>query len=57
MRRSGHNNPKSSFQKIKDFFSRKTSLTIYSFILSLFTLIAYHYPFFRSVVSNTEGGA
>ncbi len=31
-------------------------LTLYAFVLSLFTLLAYHYPFFKAVVNNLEGG-
>ncbi len=54
MRRSGHTCQKNCFQKIRGWFGKKTSLTVYSLILSVFTLIAYHYPFFRAVTNNVE---
>ncbi len=36
---------------------RKHSLAIVSIILSVYTLVAFHYPFFREVWANLEGGA
>ena len=37
-------------------FKNKIKLTKLCAILSVFTLIAYHFPFFRLVLENTEGG-
>lgn len=37
-------------------FKKSTSLTVFVAILSLFTLVAYHIPFFRHVVENVDGG-
>ena len=34
----------------------KTNLTRISSVLSLFTLVAFHWPFFRLVLGNIEGG-
>ncbi|MBQ9138673.1 MAG: phosphoethanolamine--lipid A transferase EptA [Alistipes sp.] len=38
------------------FFKRESTITRLSAILSLFTLVAYHYPVFKLVVNNIEGG-
>ncbi len=35
---------------------RKYSLTLVSVILSIFTLMAFHYPFFREVLEDMDGG-
>ena len=37
-------------------FGKKTSLAGYSLVLALFTLAAFHAPFFRRVLQNVEGG-
>lgn len=37
-------------------FKNKIKLTKLCAVLSVFTLIAYHFPFFRLVLENTEGG-
>ena len=39
-----------------NFFKDKIKLTALCAILSVFTLVAYHFPFFRLVLENTEGG-
>ncbi len=46
---SGH-----PLQTIKNHFNKKAGLTLYAFVLSLFTMLAYHYPFFSAVVRNVE---
>lgn len=38
------------------FLKKKISLTAFSAVLSLFTLVAFHYPFFRHVLGCIEGG-
>ena len=38
------------------FLNEKTDLTRISSVLSLFTLVAFHWPFFRLVLGNIEGG-
>ncbi len=38
------------------FLKQNISLSVFAAILSLFTLVAYHLPFFRYVVENVEGG-
>lgn len=38
------------------FFQRKIKLSTFALILSIFTLIAYHVPFFREVIHRVEGG-
>lgn len=38
------------------FLKKKISLTILCAVLSIFTTAAYHIPFFRLVLNNTEGG-
>lgn len=38
------------------FLKEKTNLTAVSSVLSIFTLVAFHFPFFRLVLANTEGG-
>ncbi len=40
--------------RIRDYFAAKSSLTVFSIILSVFTMLAYHYPFFRAVLSHVE---
>lgn len=42
--------------KFLDIFKKKTSLTIVCIALSVFTMIAFHIPFFRLVLNNIEGG-
>ena len=37
-------------------FSEKAGLTAYCLALSLFTVAAYHAPFFKAAVANVEGG-
>ena len=37
-------------------FKGKTSLTVVSMILSIFTAVAFHAPFFRQAMANIEGG-
>lgn len=37
-------------------FKNKVSLTIVSAIVSIFTLVAFHFPFFKHVVSHVEEG-
>ena len=38
-------------------FKRETAIAPLSLIVSIYTLIAYHYPLFKLVVNNIEGGA
>lgn len=38
------------------FLKEKTDLTRVSLVLSLFTLVAFHWPFFRLVLDKIEGG-
>ncbi len=54
MRRNCHNCFKNCLQTIKSRFSAKASLTAYAAVLSVYTLFAYHFPFFRAVVRNVE---
>ncbi len=54
MRRNCNDCFKNCLQTIKNYFKTKASLTVYALILSLFTLLAYHVPFFRAVVSHVE---
>lgn len=42
--------------KIPDIFKKKVSLTIFCLVLSVFTMVAFHIPFFRLVLNNIEGG-
>ena len=37
-------------------FKKKASLAAWSLVLALFTLVAFHGPFFRRVLQNVEGG-
>ena len=37
-------------------FGKKASLAAYSLVLAVFTLVAFHGPFFRRVLQNVEGG-
>ena len=37
-------------------FKDRIKLTTMCVVLSIFTLVAYHFPFFRLVIENTEGG-
>lgn len=37
-------------------FPKKASLTAYCLVLSLFTLVAFHGPFFRQLLQRVEGG-
>lgn len=41
---------------MRRFFQRKISLSLFVTILSVFTLIAYHIPFFKYVIQNVSGG-
>ena len=41
---------------MKNFLKRNISISVLCAIVSLYTLLAYHYPFFRLVVNNVEGG-
>ena len=43
-------------EKIKRVFSKPISALAMAALLSAFTLIAYHYPLFRTVVTNIDGG-
>ncbi len=52
--RSSHNCLKEGFCSIRTYLQRPVSLTTYSLILSVFTLVAYHYPFFSAVTNHTE---
>ena len=38
-------------------FAKKASLTVYCLVLALFTLVAFHGPFFRRLLQNVDGGA
>lgn len=42
--------------KLIEIFKKKTSLTIVCIALSVFTMVAFHIPFFRLVLNNIEGG-
>lgn len=42
--------------KIPDIFKKKASLTIFCIVLSVFTMVAFHIPFYRLVLNNIEGG-
>lgn len=39
-----------------NIFKQKRSITLISALLSLYTLLAYHYPLFKVIVDNLEGG-
>ena len=39
-----------------NIFKQKRSITLISAVLSLYTLLAYHYPVFKVIVENLEGG-
>ena len=39
-----------------NLFKKKASLTAYCLVLSLFTLVAFHGPFFRHLLGSVEGG-
>ena len=41
---------------ILNIFKKKTSLTVVCIALSVFTMVAFHTPFFRLVLNNIEGG-
>lgn len=41
---------------MENFWKKKFSINAVAFALSIFTLLAYHFPFFRVVVSNVKGG-
>ena len=41
---------------ILNIFKKKTSLTMVCIALSVFTMVAFHIPFFRLVLNNIEGG-
>ena len=38
------------------YFKEKASLTVYSLALTIYTLVAFHAPFFSHAVKLTEGG-
>ena len=38
------------------FLTKKASLTVYCLVLSLFTLVAFHGPFFRRLAESVDGG-
>lgn len=38
------------------YFQRNIRLTVFAAVLSIFTLIAFHFPFFSYVVANVTGG-
>jgi lipid A ethanolaminephosphotransferase len=40
--------------KIPDIFKKNTNLTVICLMLSAFTLLAFHIPFFRQVINNIE---
>ncbi len=42
---------------ILNFLKNKVKLTVVALVLSIFTLVAYHFPFFRYVGENVEHGA
>lgn len=42
--------------KFMQYFKKPLRLSIFAAILSFFTLLVYHIPFFRYVIRNTEGG-
>ena len=39
-----------------NIFKQKRSITLISALLSVYTLLAYHYPVFKVIVENLEGG-
>ncbi len=39
-----------------NIFKQKRSITLISALLSVYTLLAYHYPLFKVIVENLEGG-
>lgn len=39
-----------------NIFKQKRSITLISVLLSVYTLLAYHYPLFKVIVENLEGG-
>lgn len=39
-----------------NIFKQKRSITLISALLSIYTLLAYHYPLFKVIVENLEGG-
>ncbi|MBP5538764.1 MAG: DUF1705 domain-containing protein [Bacteroidales bacterium] len=41
---------------MKAFFPKKVSLTVFSLVLSLYTLLAFHFPFFRHASQQVESG-
>lgn len=43
-------------EAIKKHFDKPVSARLMAAVLSLFTLVAYHYPLFRVVTENTDGG-
>lgn len=49
-------NSSSSFTRVSDFLRKPMRLSTFAAIISIFTLLAYHYPFFRYVTGNVEGG-
>ncbi len=52
--RSSSNCFKKSSHSIRKYLKRPSSLTAFALMLSLFTVFAYHYPFFSAVFRNTE---
>ncbi len=49
-----HHCLKEVYFSIKSYLKSPVSLTIFSLLLSVFTVLAYHYPFFSAVINNTE---
>ena len=39
-----------------NIFKQKRSITLISALLSIYTILAYHYPLFKVIVENLEGG-
>ncbi len=43
------------WERAKQRCKTKTTITVVSFVLSLFTLVAYHIPLLKVVVQNVDG--
>lgn len=41
---------------MENFFNKKISINVVALALSIFTLLAYHFPFFKVVTDNVKGG-
>ena len=44
------------FEAKMSFFKKKVPLAVWSLVLAIFTLVAFHGPFFSRVLKNVEGG-